>query len=216
MPNIAVCPDCDRELKIPQGAEGRKIRCPSCKTTLLVSDGELSLVGDKGIDVRAGRLERRSRPDDDEDDAPIRRSRHSDPDDEGDEYDRPGKRRKRSGRGIPLWAWLTGGGVLVVAVLSLVLVLLLNKGVGYEKVQTGMKEEEVIGILGKPTDSVTLGKRKVLSWQKSSERITVVLVEGKVSEKTMVDLNEGKFDLDGQDVDFGGGNGFTGERSGRP
>src|SRR6266566_1335678 len=152
MSNIAVCPDCDRELKVPQGAEGRKIRCPSCKTTLLVSDGELLLVDDRETGMRAERPERRSYPDDDDaDDVPVRRSHRL------DEDDYPRKRRKRSRGGIPLWVWLTSGGVLVVAAAALLMFLLLNKGDGYEKIKTGMTEAEVIGILGNPTESAGFG-----------------------------------------------------------
>ncbi len=216
MSNIAVCPGCDRELKLPQGADGRKIRCPSCKTPLLVSDGERSLVGARETNVRAGRPERRSRLDD-EDEAP-RRSRRADPEDR--DYDRPRKRRKRSRGGIPLWAWLTGGGVLLAAVLGLVIILLLNKGDGYEKIKTGMSETEVIAIMGNPTESVTFGNFKLLGWKQFNKGIVVYLQDGKVWQKMKVDLRNGKVDLNDQHIDvgdgsgpggnFGGGNGFMG------
>src|SRR5262252_3444890 len=104
---VAVCPSCDRKLKAPEGAEGRKIRCPGCSATLLVSGGELSLVPELATGTRAGRPERRGRPDDDEDDRP-RRTRRSDPD-EDDEEDRPRKRRRSGGGGIPVWVWIAGG-----------------------------------------------------------------------------------------------------------
>src|SRR5947209_4778053 len=173
MSNIAVCPDCDRELKVPQGAEGRKIRCPSCKTTLLVSDGEPLLV-DRETGVRAERPERRSYPDDDVNDVPVRRLRRSDPDE--DEDDSPRKRRKRSRGGIPLWVWLTSGGVLLVAVAALLMFLLLNKGDGYEKIKTGMSGAEVIGIMGNATESAGFGSVNILSWKKNNKAIVGDLV----------------------------------------
>ena len=83
------------------------------------------------------------------------------------------------------------------------------------KIKTGMSEEEVVGILGKPMESTSFGNLKILAWQKSNKGIIVYLQDGKVSQKMMADLKDGKVDFNGQNIDLGGGNGFMGGGPGR-
>jgi Zn-finger nucleic acid-binding protein len=185
---VAVCPSCDRKLKAPEGAEGRKLRCPGCSATLLVSGGELSLVPEPITGTRAGRPERRSRPDD-EDDRP-RRSRRSNPDDDDYEEDRPRKRRRSEGGGIPLWVWIAGGGgLLAVGGLVLVLILVLGGG-GYDKIKDGMSETEVKDIMGKPDLEVMIQGNGSMSWKKSDKLISVLFEKGKVVKKMKLDPKE--------------------------
>src|SRR5262249_26009680 len=173
---VAVCPSCDRKLKAPEGAEGRKIRCPGCSATLLVSGGELSLVPELATGTRGGRPERRARPDDEED--RPRRSRRSDPDEE-DYEDRPRKRR-RSGGGIPVWVWIAGGGgLLAVGGLVLVLVLVLGGG-GFDKIKEGMSEKEVTDIMGKPDQEFLMSGNGSMMWKKSDKVLVVAFQNGKV------------------------------------
>jgi len=184
---VAVCPSCDRKLKAPEGAEGRKIRCPGCSATLLVSGGELSLVPERIPSARPERADRRARPDE-EDDRP-RRPRRSDPDEEDDE-DRPRKRRRSGGGGIPLWVWIAGGGgLLAVGGLILVLVLVLGGG-GYDKIKEGMSEKEVTDIMGKPDQEFIMSGNGSMLWKKSDKVIVVVFQNGKVQKKERIDPKE--------------------------
>lgn len=183
---VAVCPSCDRKLKAPEGAEGRKIRCPGCSATLLVSGGELSLVPELATGTRAGRPERRARPDE-EDDRP-RRTRRSDPD-EDDEEDRPRKRRRSGGGGIPVWVWIAGGGGLLAIGLIVVLVLVLTGG-GYDKIKEGMSEQQVKDIMGKPDLELIIGGNGSMTWEKSGKVIMVVFQNGKVLKKDRIDPKE--------------------------
>lgn len=165
---ISICPSCDKKLKLPEGDEGRTIRCPGCKTELIVTADGLQLPEEDNRvrkDQPARRDEedepRRSRPrdeededdrprrsrrqdDEDEDDGPRRRSRR----DEEDEDDGPRRRsRKGTGGGVPLWIWLSiGGGVLAITLV----VVLLFVFMGGDKIKKGMTEAEVKAALGEP------------------------------------------------------------------
>jgi hypothetical protein len=142
MPTIAACPNCDKKLKTPNGAEGRKIRCPGCKATLIVTEDGL-VADEEEVRPRKGRSGRRE----EEDEAPRRSRRRAD---EEDEDERPRRRsRKRQGAGIPLWVWLTGGGVLAVALGVVLLVVLLGSG-KTGKIKKAMTEKEVNAVLGDP------------------------------------------------------------------
>src|SRR5262249_59815669 len=139
--------------------------------------------------TRAGRPERRGRPDDDEDDRP-RRTRRSDPD-EDDEEDRPRKRRRSGGGGIPVWVWIAGGGGLLAIGLIVVLVLVLTGGGGYDKIKEGMSEKEVRDIMGKPDLELIMGGNGSMTWTKSDkEAIVVVFQNGKVLKKQRIDVKE--------------------------
>src|SRR5262245_33432265 len=168
MPAIVPCPSCEKKLKVPDGAEGKKIRCPHCKTLLLISTDGLDLAEGVTAAKPAKRrpaeededdrpVRRRGRDDDDEDDRPRARRR----DDDDDEDDRP-RRRKKGGffSRIPKWGWYAGGGGIAALVLILVLVLVLGGGGSkLDKVKEGMTEKEVTDLLGEPTtgDAKMLG-----------------------------------------------------------
>ena len=152
---------------------------------------------------------RRLRRDEEDEDRPRRRSRDE------EEEDRPRRRRRerdewpkrrRSGGGIPLWVWLLVGGgsaALVGGIIIVFIVLYLSNPVtlaNYNKLQTGMTEEEVIAIMGKPhVDSgkafqemgnmmgVQAGNAlgmKQLVWRRGDDMISVSFMGGKVAIKS--------------------------------
>src|SRR4051812_42972148 len=100
MPIIIECPSCGRQLRVSDEAQGKKVRCPSCKTTFTAAAPEDEAPVARRREPTEDRFEeeepreRRRRPaarDEDEDEAPRRRSRDEDEDDEDD--DRPRRRR---------------------------------------------------------------------------------------------------------------------------
>ena len=191
MPMVFACPSCDRKLKTPDDAEGRRIRCPACSSTLVVTEAGLSLAETAprraaAAPAAAPRAARRPRPDEDE---PPRRARRRD---EEDDYadERPARRRLRARvRGIPLWVWLASGGVTVAA-LVVILILVLGGGGGFGKIKDGMSEKEVVDILGKPNAERKFGDTKTLHWEKGDDLIVVVFKDDKVKEKKKVSKKE--------------------------
>src|SRR5215472_11973579 len=106
MPTISPCPVCDKKLKTPDGAPGRKLRCPGCNTVLILTEDGLT-PAEEGAEPRKGRATPR-----DEDEAPRRSRRRRDEDEEEEDEDEAPRRRSRKKGGIPMWVWLAGGGVL--------------------------------------------------------------------------------------------------------
>ena len=69
MPTISACPSCDKKLKTPDDAEGKKIRCPTCKTMLVITEDGLDIYKN-GVQTSSRKGSTgpvRSRRDDDED-----------------------------------------------------------------------------------------------------------------------------------------------------
>jgi LSD1 subclass zinc finger protein len=101
MPAIHPCPSCEKKLKIPDGAEGKKIRCPHCKTLLLISEDGLELA--EGAPAAAAAkpaakpAKKRPVEDDEDDDRPAKK-RGRDDDEEEDEDDRPRSKKKAPAR----------------------------------------------------------------------------------------------------------------------
>lgn len=157
MPISMTCDKCDRELRLKDEMEGKRIRCPDCGATLLVESDE---GGEEGVasaprkradrsarvdEEGSGERPRRRRPpvdDDDEDDRPRRRRRRSE--DEDDDEDRPRRRRrdddededrirpsrlrrKKQGGSGNLTLWLSIGGGAVLLI-GIVLVLIFVLG----------------------------------------------------------------------------------------
>ncbi|HVS37158.1 MAG TPA: hypothetical protein VMS17_16470 [Gemmataceae bacterium] len=123
-------------------------------------------------------------------------------------------RRKRGGKGparkgIPLWVWLTGGGVAAVLLLGVCAggawlgwSMFFGNPVSvdnYNKIKLGSTEEEVTAIMGRPTQTVSVddtlknnpllrqqsmpsGKlpdMKTLVWKKADDFISVNFMKGK-------------------------------------
>jgi hypothetical protein len=179
MPTISACPSCDKKLKTPEGGDGRKIRCPGCKTELVVTAAGLTLPDEKN-GVRKERPSprdddrlRRDRPSPrDEDEAPRRSRRDEDFDEEDDrprrsrrredeEDDRPRRSRRDEDEDLPRRRSRKGksGGVPLwvwlsigggVLTLTLIVVLLFVFIGGGDKIKVGMTEAEVKAALGEP------------------------------------------------------------------
>jgi LSD1 subclass zinc finger protein len=195
MPNVTVCPACEHPLKVPAGADGRKIRCPSCKAVLLVSGNELSLADAEEASTNVGRTER-SRSE--EHDTPRRSSRHSDLDegDEDDSDDRPRPRRRRRRRKTPLWVWIVSGvaGFLVVGSTLYLAIRLSMKP--FDKVKIGMSIQEVKDIMGPPEYESMNGGTGTMTWGKVNQDVVSIWFEnGKVTRKDTI-APEGRIDFE--------------------
>jgi hypothetical protein len=182
------CPECDKKLKTPDGAEGKKLRCPSCETMLVITEDGLEPAGgakpaakgsskvtakpakkrvpDDDDDDRPSK--KRSRDDDDDDDGPRKkRSRDDDDDDDEDDDEGPRKKRKgaarrgRSGGGMGMWLWIGGGVGALAVVLVILFVFVLGGGSKFDQIKAGMTEKEVKDILGEPAEGDT---RSVATW----------------------------------------------------
>jgi hypothetical protein len=117
---------------------------------------------------------------------------------------RPEERPAKQG-GIPLWVWLLLGGGLLFGLLLVggVVATLFATGVigggpkltveNVQRIQGGMTEAEVVGILGKPTETAAGPKtnQRTLTWRKGKEYITIVFRKGKVESVTDGYLKEG-------------------------
>jgi hypothetical protein len=109
MPEIVKCPECDKQLRIPDHLLGKAVSCPGCGKKFTartaeeqgtdavqdepVSRGAAADRGDEDEERPARRQSRRQDEDEDEDDRPRRR-RARDEDDDEDEDDRPRRRRR--------------------------------------------------------------------------------------------------------------------------
>jgi hypothetical protein len=109
MPEIVTCPQCDKQLRIPDHLLGKTVSCPSCGKKFTartaeeqgtdavddepVSRGAAADRRDEDEERPARRQSRRQDEDEDEDDRPRGR-RARDEDDDEDEDDRPRRRRR--------------------------------------------------------------------------------------------------------------------------
>jgi hypothetical protein len=207
MPAVHECPSCDKKIKIPDGAEGKKLKCPGCQTSLLITEDGLELAQKQAVQSAAKPTrkaaprdeddedeprakKRRGDDDEDDDDEPRSKKRRGD-DDEDDEDDRPAKKRKKGG--MPMWVWLAAGGGGVVVVLIILFVFVLGGGgTKFKEVKKGMTDKQVVDLIGPPMDGDTktvgqwynpkttkgdLAAGKVLNMKES---LTVTFKDGKV------------------------------------
>jgi predicted Zn finger-like uncharacterized protein len=171
------CPHCNEAYALTDQQAGKTVRCPACRSPFTVRTPNSS-------------------DDEEEDERPRRRRRR-----DRENRDEPRGRRRH---GIPLWAWLVGGGVLVLLVGVLVIVLLKGGVLGgsnhrltrenFEKVKKDMPDREVVQILGKPTRAEgTFGQRiswdkiealKTFYWESGSTKISVTCTGGAVNHMT--------------------------------
>jgi len=122
------------------------------------------------------------------DDEPV----DDEPEDDEPEDVRPARRRKkkRKKKGVPLWVWLTsiGGGLLLLCCAGCGIggyffynsvADMVNAGSGsvnlinYTKIQKGMSEAQVKGILGEPLHTLDQGTTKTATWMSGTSLITV-------------------------------------------
>jgi hypothetical protein len=117
MPIAVVCSNCSAKLNAPDGAAGKKVKCPKCQSPIVVPDiqpMQFEVVEDEPAparrpagkptrvkaavedddDDRPRRKRRSEEEEDDEDDRPLKKKRRSEEDDEDDD-DRPRKKKRR-------------------------------------------------------------------------------------------------------------------------
>jgi len=94
------CPQCERQLRVPDALLGKKVKCPSCGTTFAATaappaEPEAEVEPEEGYQERPRRPQRRRPQPEDEDDEEA-------PDEEPEEEDEPRphrRRRRRRSRG---------------------------------------------------------------------------------------------------------------------
>lgn len=64
----------------------------------------------------------------------------------------------------------------------------------FSKIKNGMTKDEVINILGKPTESASMGMGAMsgttLMWKSADKQISIQLINDKVVLKTLVDIKD--------------------------
>jgi hypothetical protein len=134
-----VCPKCSVKLNAPDGAAGKKVKCPKCQAGIVVPEAlpaEFEVVEDeprpataKPIRARPAiddddeeRPRKKKRRDDDEkyEDRPRKNSRREDDDEEEDDEDRPRKKKRRRGGddegGVSMTRNIVMGAVLIILI----------------------------------------------------------------------------------------------------
>ena len=201
-------------------AEGTRIRCPKCKgsfvaeaepraehtepahETVLAETQEpmpepAAPVPEEVVEAELDeateappRPRPRPRREDDEDDRPRRRAARRDEDEEYEEERGNRFRRRPKKGGVPVWAWLVGGGVGLVLLLGCcgvggLVFWSMAGGSGpvsvshYNQLKRGMSQAEVHNILGPPSVSTPMfAGIQSESWQNGSDFITVNFQNG--------------------------------------
>lgn len=136
------CSDCGKSLKVKDDYAGRKIRCPNCESAVRVPDGDSDADDDDDSSSRsrssrssksASSRSGSSRPEPSRR-SPSRRGRSSDEDDE-DETPRSSKKKKGSKKlksdsdgGVPVWAIVTGSGVVGALAIGVIAFIAMKPG----------------------------------------------------------------------------------------
>ena len=168
MPQLISCPECSKNLQVPEELIGKKVQCPECKNTFVATLPEpedrsdpppkTSTVKKKTTGGGVSKKTQKSYDDeDDDDDDRPRRRRRDDDDDDDDDYDRP-SRRSRRGEEKP--GKVTGIGViaLVGGILAIMLFFGLGAGsTGLCCLWPGTYYSLVVGILAIVKGSALLG-----------------------------------------------------------
>jgi LSD1 subclass zinc finger protein len=100
MPAVHSCPSCDKSLKLPDGAEAKKMKCPGCQSVLLITEDGLELASKQAVQSAPAKSARKAPPppDDEEEEeeerpAKAKKRRPVDEDDEDEDEPRSKKRR---------------------------------------------------------------------------------------------------------------------------
>jgi predicted Zn finger-like uncharacterized protein len=167
------CPRCARPYSVAESLLGRRVRCKNCATEFLVAD------------PAAGPPEHALSP------APAEPLPAALPADGAPR--RP--RRARRPAGVPVWAWVVGGSVVLVLFLGVgaaLLFVVFHGGsrvtrANYARLRIGMTEGEVRAILGAPTQSADagslpvqlpgFGSMRTLVWKEGDRAITVMFID---------------------------------------
>jgi predicted Zn finger-like uncharacterized protein len=120
MPEIVNCPQCERQLRVPEELIGKKVKCPTCGSTFAANISALGQPGGASATTATREEPPRRQPDEDirADDRPSRRAARPDVDEEEERPSRRGnddepiRRRLEPHRGTL---------ILVFGILSLVL-----------------------------------------------------------------------------------------------
>src|SRR5436305_331626 len=112
MAQVIPCPDCDKNVKVPDDVQGKKFRCPGCQAVLLGTEEGLQVSRKPAVQAVGAKAARKSAPVDDEEEA-VRSKRHED-----GEAEKPRKKKKKRRSGVPLWVWLASGSAACVLVLG--------------------------------------------------------------------------------------------------
>jgi hypothetical protein len=207
------CSHCNQPYTLDEAMAGKRVRCKSCGEAFLVQTAAAEMAAEV-VPLDDEPPPRRDRGRDD-DRRPYRDGRDYDrhrPDRDRDYDDRDPPRRRRSGGGIPVWAWLAGGGALLVLVLGVILIFLFTLGplgnrvtaANYARLQPGMTEAQVIAILGTPSEvadpndplgnnpfGVRLGNIfniRVLTWRHGNSQILVTFTNNSLTMSNALNL----------------------------
>lgn len=197
MPATVTCPNCNVTLKpktpVPAGT---RIKCPKCQTVFAVpGDGAAPAAAAPKPGPTSGVARPAApKPTPPEEEEEIAESADGADDATEREGEAPVKAKKK---GTPLWVWLVSGGAILllgccgvcgiggymvyntVASHGSGSVTLLN----YAKIQKGMSEAQVKGILGQPTTEMGLGGNKVATWQDGQNTISVTFTGDMATDK---------------------------------
>jgi LSD1 subclass zinc finger protein len=124
MPIAVVCSTCSARLNAPDGAAGKKVKCPKCQTPIVVPDlqpMQFEVVEDEPAPARrpAGKPSRVKAAVED-DDRPRRKRRSEEEEDDEDDDDRPRKKKRRKGGdeegGVSMTRNIVMGIVLIILI----------------------------------------------------------------------------------------------------
>jgi hypothetical protein len=126
MPIAVVCSNCSARLNAPDGAAGKKVKCPKCQSPIVVPDiqpMQFEVVEDEPAPARrpAGKPTRvKAAVEDDDDDRPRRKRRSEEEEDDEDDDDLPRKKKRRKGGdeegGVSMTRNIVMGVVLIILV----------------------------------------------------------------------------------------------------
>jgi hypothetical protein len=169
-------------------AAGTRIKCPKCATVFAVP-----------ADEPAPRPKPAAIREEPEDLDEMTETLDDEPEVDEPEDDRPAKRKKKKSvkKGVPLWVWLTAGGLGFLFLMCLgcggffyyIGSSVVNAGSGsvtflnYAQIQKGAAEAQVKTILGEPSQRIDLGNIKTVSWQNGNNIITVVFMADKATDR---------------------------------
>ncbi len=197
MPETVTCPNCHVTLKPKTPvAAGTRIKCPKCQTVFAVpGDAAAPAVARPAPPKPAAPRPAAPKPAP----PPQEEERIEEEAYGADDAERGGEAPvKPKKKGVPLWVWLTSGGAILllgccgvcgiggymfyntVASAGSGSVTLLN----YAKIQKGMSEVQVKGILGQPTTEKGQGGSKVVTWQDGQNTITVTFTGDKATDRS--------------------------------
>jgi hypothetical protein len=136
MSQLVACPDCSKNLQVPDDLMGKKVQCPECKSTFTAEtpDEDESRTAttatpakptpSKNVPAKAAAWDKNSHHDDDEDDdrdsRPKKRKKYDDDDDDDDDRRDSRRRRRRMANSRGHYTAHRGGMILAFGLISLI------------------------------------------------------------------------------------------------